>query len=188
MRIILPRPVFYFERWKYSRFFGVYVSNQGHFKDKDKNTIKPNVNDSGYLCVPLKHGFALAHRIVAMTWLPVEDMMQMTVDHLDHNKRNNAVSNLEWVTEEENLARAKNDFVSKVAEKVLTATVIKMYSDAEYKECIKEFKTIHSAANYLKSSVPEMKGNTTLTEERIATRICQCACKKKAYANFFWEV
>ena len=35
----------------------------------------------------------------------------MTVDHLDHNKRNNCISNLEWVTREENQERAQADIV-----------------------------------------------------------------------------
>lgn len=39
-------------------------------------------------------------------------MEQLTVDHLDHNKRNNSVDNLEWVTRAENMrrARANNGF------------------------------------------------------------------------------
>jgi hypothetical protein len=46
-----------------------------------------------------------------MTWKPIANADSMTVDHLDHNKRNNRLSNLEWVTEEENKRRAAEDLV-----------------------------------------------------------------------------
>jgi hypothetical protein len=49
------------------------------------------------------------HRIVMETFRPIEG--KMTVDHLDHNKRNNSLDNLEWVTREENQVRAEQDIV-----------------------------------------------------------------------------
>ena len=45
-----------------------------------------------------------------LTWEPIPNAEDLTVDHKDHNRRNNAVSNLEWVTREENLLRAEKDF------------------------------------------------------------------------------
>ena len=51
------------------------------------------------------------HRLVLLTWRPIPNAEDLTVDHLNHNKRDNSVNNLEWVTEEENLTRAKNDYV-----------------------------------------------------------------------------
>lgn len=44
-----------------------------------------------------------------LTWRPIPDAENLTVDHLDHNKRNNTVYNLEWVTLEENRTRAQED-------------------------------------------------------------------------------
>lgn len=37
--------------------------------------------------------------------------LRFTVDHIDHNKRNNRVDNLEWVSQAENLIRAQDDIV-----------------------------------------------------------------------------
>ena len=47
-----------------------------------------------------------AHRLVLLTWKPIPNAEDLTVDHLDHNKRNNKLSNLEWVTQKENSSRA----------------------------------------------------------------------------------
>ena len=42
-------------------------------------------------------------------------MDKLTVDHLDHNKRNNSVENLEWVTRAENMRRARADYIDENA-------------------------------------------------------------------------
>lgn len=45
------------------------------------------------------------HRLVAMTYLPTNDTT-LVVNHLDGNKVNNHISNLEWCTQAENIAHA----------------------------------------------------------------------------------
>ena len=47
------------------------------------------------------------HRAVALTYLPNHDLFKNQVDHLDGNIFNNNLWNLEWVTPEENIRRAK---------------------------------------------------------------------------------
>ena len=44
---------------------------------------------------------ALVHRLVAENFLPAPSLHQTIVTHLDHDKLNNQVSNLKWITEEE---------------------------------------------------------------------------------------
>lgn len=46
------------------------------------------------------------HRIVATTFIPNTDPKKIFVNHIDGNKQNNHVSNLEWVTPSENCTHA----------------------------------------------------------------------------------
>lgn len=106
---------FSIERWKWNADFGIYVSNKGRFRSRDKKDLPIKVGNGGYCyvyCCGTVNKYRLAHRVVMLTWRPTDDAENLTVDHLDHNKRNNSVDNLEWVTSEENSRRAKADLVS----------------------------------------------------------------------------
>jgi hypothetical protein len=102
------------ERWKYNPTFELYVSNMGHIRNKSKADIAPKIMQNGYVVVYVYgslNRYMLLHRVVMLTWKPTPEAEALTVDHLDHNKRNNALSNLEWVTQEENTRRAKEDYI-----------------------------------------------------------------------------
>ena len=105
---------FSIERWKWNADFGIYVSNKGRFRTRDKKELPIKIGNGGYCyvhCSGTVNKYRLAHRVVMLTWRPTDDAENLTVDHLDHNKRNNSVSNLEWVTQEENLRRACTDLL-----------------------------------------------------------------------------
>ena len=111
---MFPTIKFNIERWKYNPTFELYVSNMGHIRNKSKADIAPKIMQNGYVVVYVYgslNRYMLLHRVVMLTWKPTPEAEMLTVDHLDHNKRNNALSNLEWVTEEENLRRAKEDYL-----------------------------------------------------------------------------
>jgi len=78
-------------------------------------------------------------------------MDNLTVDHLDHNKRNNCVDNLEWVTDSENKRRAKEDHLPS-AEK------------AEKRKNQAAKGTSKAAAKALRKSNPKRYKNPDLTE------------------------
>ena len=116
-RFILPKFHFKIEKWKWNKEYRVYVSNQGHFKNEYKQNLPIKINtNGGYVAVKTQCGYKLAHRLVMLTWAPIPNAEEMTVDHLDHNKRNNAVSNLEWITLEENHCRANADLIKEKTE------------------------------------------------------------------------
>lgn len=98
------------EFWKYNKKYNFYVSNHGHLKDKNGNEIQLNVNQSGYMFIKIDNEPVYIHRLVMETWKPNKRMSTLTIDHIDHNKRNNCVKNLEWVTAKENQKRADRDF------------------------------------------------------------------------------
>ena len=104
MKFLFPKLHIELERWKYNSAFDIYVSNLGRLKDKDGN-IQSVCTSNGYLHWKGKP----VHRIVMQTWKPVVGYAFLTVDHLDHNTRNNKLSNLEWVTSEKNRERDKAD-------------------------------------------------------------------------------
>ena len=81
---------------------GYYISSLGRFKNK-KGIImkhyKPHHSGYIYLRVNIKK-YAL-HRIVALTFIENPENKQF-VNHIDGNKLNNKLDNLEWVTCSEN--------------------------------------------------------------------------------------
>lgn len=133
---------FSIERWKWNAEYELWVSNKGHFRTAEKREVPVQVGSTGYCmvyCGGNVHRHLLAHRVVMLTWKPTANAELLTVDHLDHNKRNNAVSNLEWVTLEENQRRAQADHIvvkvegnSDLVEKVAVTIVPKELAQTEY--------------------------------------------------------
>lgn len=85
-------------------FEGLYeVSNIGRVRSltRYKKIIKPIVTNSGYYQYQLWHKgvrhVEFAHRLVAQTFIP-NPGNKSVVNHLDENKLNNSVDNLEWVS------------------------------------------------------------------------------------------
>lgn len=96
------------EIWKPIDGYSNYcVSNKGRVKSLGNNRsrkekiLKPHTTKAGYLMVQLwKDGKGkdfTVHRLVAQAFIPnTEDFPQC--NHLDENKTNNCVENLEWCT------------------------------------------------------------------------------------------
>lgn len=98
------------EQWKLVKEYSDYaVSTQGRvFSRKTKRILKPS-KATGYPCVNLcKDGIRTAyyvHRLVADAFIPNPHDLQY-VNHIDGNKLNNNVSNLEWCTAAQNTQHA----------------------------------------------------------------------------------
>ena len=90
---------------KESKLYKNYITNEdgSYIENKlTKNVLKPYISNSGYLYAA---GIPV-HRIVASAFNYEKYFDKATVDHIDGNKLNNHISNLEWVTQGENEKRS----------------------------------------------------------------------------------
>ncbi len=114
------------EKWKDVKDFEGYyqISNKGNvrsltrfdgIRERKGQIIKPVLKYNGYLQVGLrkqgKRKYFGVHRLVAQHFISNPENKSQ-VNHIDCNKQNNNVSNLEWVTPKENSDHAhKNGLI-----------------------------------------------------------------------------
>lgn len=81
------------------------------FSLKTNKYLKKSLNKStGYYCVRLNGKGFMLHRIILHTFNPRgEKEKYLQVSHIDNDKSNNSLSNLEWATPEENVRKYFKD-------------------------------------------------------------------------------
>lgn len=101
------------EIWKKVVGFENYeVSNKGKVRNKETgNVLNPWIINSGYLSLIIinnkgKPKHKTIHRLVAENFISNTDTSKNIVNHIDNNKLNNCVENLEWVSYKGNSAHA----------------------------------------------------------------------------------
>ncbi len=77
--------------------------------------LKLHKNDNGYFRVKLDGKLHYIHRVVAETYIPNLEK-KATVNHMDGDKHNNMLCNLEWATSSENMQHACNTGLRPVSE------------------------------------------------------------------------
>lgn len=87
---------------KYVLKYDYYITEDGHVYTGIYNrNLKTHLDKDGYVKVRMmcadnkRHTFSV-HRIVAENYMPVQNMDKLQINHIDGNKENNCLSNLEW--------------------------------------------------------------------------------------------
>ena len=146
------------EEWKnIIGYEGLYeVSNKGNVRNVRRNTLLKFSNNQGYKQVYLykngiRKGFRV-HRLVAQAFLLNPDNLPC-VNHLDEDKTNNNVTNLEWCT-----AKYNSNYGHRT-ENAINTRVKNGYADPNFigfglneKEYMKEYNRIYYERNREKSN------------------------------------
>lgn len=90
-------------------------NGNGHYLSKEK-ILNGSKNINGYLQVELLGKPTLIHRIVAHEFIPNQETKPQ-VNHINGNKTDNRVENLEWCTNGENQIHAYKNGLNKRSEK-----------------------------------------------------------------------
>ena len=83
--------------------FMISVSSEGRIKLPTGNITYGSKTDSGYYSIMINNKIFRVHRIICFAFKPIENHNSMVVNHINGDKSNNSINNLEWVTESENM-------------------------------------------------------------------------------------
>ena len=115
------------------------VSTQGRIRNhKRGNLMKGSDNGKGYRFVKMTNSrgrqkHCLIHRVVLSTFLPKEG--NFDVNHIDGNKYNNTLGNLEWVTKSENTRHAHSTGLFSSRDKLTAVDVLAMKAEFRSSKC-----------------------------------------------------
>lgn len=88
-----------------------YVDTKNRHRVFEEREVLPTQTNTGYYVVRLggRNGEAwLLHRLIATVWIPNPDNLY-TVNHIDGDKGNNSVDNLEWCSLHDNIKKGFRD-------------------------------------------------------------------------------
>lgn len=164
------------EKWKKIKNYEDYeISSYGNVKSlkkESKKLLKPSKSSSGYLQIILcKNGKTKSyfiHKLVANTFIKNENNYK-EINHIDENKLNNCVDNLEWCN------RKYNMNYGSVKKRISNAKAIKVAKINKNNEIIEIYNSIKEAS---------LKNNA------LATNIVKCCKHKKYYKScngYKWE-
>ena len=149
-----------------------FITKEGRIysklKEKGLRELRPHVNNRGYMVITIRKKCYKIHRLVAENFLPKIDGKPV-VNHIDGDKLNNNVNNLEWCTQSENVQHAWNNGLNSRTREALYKKVY----------CILDGKII---AEY--DSIKEAEEKNPKAKGHIAA--C-CRGKRKTAGGYIWE-
>ena len=98
------------EEWKQIPNLPYEISSLGKIRNLQGKVLKTYIQNSGYEQIKINyqglHIHKSIHRLVAEAFIP-NPLNKEYVNHIDGNKLNNTVDNLEWCTNSENILHAR---------------------------------------------------------------------------------
>ena len=186
IKFCLPKIHIEVERWKYLSRINAYISSYGRFKDDKGNFLSVGAKNN-YLVFRGEY----VHRLVLSTFKPVPNWGSLTVDHLNHNTRDNRVSNLEWVTEEENHRREKADteINLKVIREEVTANFTKTLKDSALAIKLNGVELPIETAQEIVCNDASLKASTTKVRDKFSKiKSGQTTANEIRIGNFKLEI
>ena len=177
------------EIWKdIKNYEGLYqVSNLGRVKSFPRTGthqatehILSQANGSkGYMLVVLQNKSrktCRVHRLVAEAFIPNPNNLPQ-VDHIDDNKKNNCVSNLQWITNEDNMKKSWQTGAR---------TLEKTYKRGKEHFRARAINQYDMQGNFIKTWCSISEAERQLNLKRSNIGYC-CQNKKKSANGYKWE-
>lgn len=140
---------------EYKKIYNLIVFENGtiyrEFKTKCK-LIKPIAGSHGYCTIRINGNNMLAHRLIMEAFRGKSDL---TVDHIDGNKLNNSLDNLEYVTLGENIKRAYYKGLRETALSSLSKPV--RFNNKTYKSATELSKKLGRCESYVSQKIKRNK-------------------------------
>lgn len=78
------------------------VSDLGRFRNASTKVIYEGTIKENYCCVYIHSQPYLLHRLIMLSFQPIENAKDFTVDHINGIRTDNRLENLRWVSQEDN--------------------------------------------------------------------------------------
>lgn len=157
----------------------------------EAKNLKQIKNDYGYYFVNLYIKGVLkiftTHRLVAEAFIPNPDNKPQ-VNHIDGNKQNNRVDNLEWCTAKENIRHAWRNGLQKKSEKQIKQCTMlgSKFGKVNGERCARKIIQYDLLGKHIKdwNSLMEVERQLNIRHQNI---IKSCKDKNKTAGGYIWR-